>query len=168
MDCYVALGSNLGDRVGLVREAVRRLGCIPGIRRVTCSALYLTKPWGIRDQPEFVNAVARLETTLEPIQLLIGLQQIEQALGRERRQRWGPREIDLDLLLYGDRQIHRRGLVVPHPRMLERAFVLVPLRDVWIGDRLPSGITIEQALAGLAVEPEVKRLDEGSSEVVVR
>ena len=122
---YVGLGSNLGDREATIRAAIAAL---PGV--VAVSALRETDPVGVVDQPRFLNGAARLETDLSARQLLDALLAIERELGRERRERWGPRTIDLDLLLYGDTAVDEPGLTVPHPRLHERRFVLEPLAEL--------------------------------------
>ena len=122
---YVGLGANLGDREGTIRAAVAQL---PGV--VAVSPLRETDPVGVTDQPQFLNGVAALETELAPRELLDVLLAIERRLGRERRERWGPRTIDLDLLLYGDEVIDEDGLKIPHPRLHKRRFVLEPLADL--------------------------------------
>jgi 2-amino-4-hydroxy-6-hydroxymethyldihydropteridine diphosphokinase len=122
---YVGLGANLGDREGTIRAAVADL---PGV--VAVSTLRETDPVGITDQPRFLNGVAVLETELAPRELLDVLLAAERRLGRERGKRWGPRTIDLDLLLYGDEVIDETGLTIPHPRLHERRFVLEPLADL--------------------------------------
>jgi 2-amino-4-hydroxy-6-hydroxymethyldihydropteridine diphosphokinase len=122
---YVGLGANLGDREATVRRAAELLGA------ARVSTLIETEPWGYADQPRFVNAVAELETDKSPRALLERLLEIERELGRTREgPRYGPRTIDLDLLLYGDEQLEEPGLVVPHPRLRERAFVLEPLAEL--------------------------------------
>ncbi len=160
IEAYVGLGSNLGDRRGRVLRAIDLLARTPGIEDVCRSSLYESEPWGFRDQPAFVNAVARIKTALGPLQLMITLRRIEVTLGRTPTFRWGPREIDLDLLLYGDRQISRRGLIVPHPAMHDRIFVLMPLRDLWPGYRLPTGQGIDEAIRQLGVEQQIWRAAE--------
>ena len=152
IEAYVGLGSNLGDRVANIRSAVEILAATPGVYRVDLSSLWETAPWGYRDQPQFVNAVARAWTDLGPIQLLIALKSIEYRLGRRRTFRWGPREVDLDLLLYGDTEIRRPGLTVPHPSMYRRAFVLVPLRELWPEHQTASGLGMDAAIARLDEE----------------
>jgi 2-amino-4-hydroxy-6-hydroxymethyldihydropteridine diphosphokinase len=128
---YIGLGSNLGDGSALIRSAVALLGSGPGIRILRVSSLYRSAPWGLRDQPDFTNAVAELTTELEPEDLLRALLECERRLGRVRSaERWGPRSIDIDLLAYGDRQTHTPSLELPHPRMAERAFVLIPLLEL--------------------------------------
>lgn len=127
---YVGLGSNLGNRAAFLRGALAALDAEPGVRLMGVSPIYETDPVGVTDQPPFLNQVAELETVLTPDALLTRLLAIERAFGRERRVRWGPRTLDLDLLLYGDARIATERLCVPHPRMTERAFVLVPLADM--------------------------------------
>jgi 2-amino-4-hydroxy-6-hydroxymethyldihydropteridine diphosphokinase len=122
---YVGLGANLGDREETIRAAVAEL---PDV--VAVSPLRETDPVGVADQPQFLNGVAALETELAPRELLDVLLAVERRLGRERRERWGPRTIDLDLLLYGDEVIDEDGLKIPHPRLHERRFVLEPLADL--------------------------------------
>lgn len=125
---YLGLGSNLGDRTANLeraREALRENGTI-----VRTSALYRTKPWGRRDQPDFFNAVVLLETRLSPHELLDALRAIERRLGRVPTERWGPRAIDLDLLLFDDLSLSEPNLSLPHERLAERAFVLVPLAEL--------------------------------------
>jgi 2-amino-4-hydroxy-6-hydroxymethyldihydropteridine diphosphokinase len=127
---FVGLGANLGDREGTVRRAVELLAATAGIEVVAVSALSETDPVGRLDQPRFLNGVAELDTTLGPRELLATLLDVERELGRERRERWGPRTIDLDLLLYGPEQIDEPGLTVPHPRLHERRFALEPLAEL--------------------------------------
>jgi 2-amino-4-hydroxy-6-hydroxymethyldihydropteridine diphosphokinase len=141
---YVGLGSNLGDREGLIREAAGLIGA----RRL--STIRETEPWGLEDQPRFLNAVAELETSLTPRHLLQRLLEVESRLGRERPGvRWGPRTIDLDLLLYGEQAVDEPGLVVPHPRLGERRFVLEPLAELVPAQKIPGMGTVAEALAGL-------------------
>jgi 2-amino-4-hydroxy-6-hydroxymethyldihydropteridine diphosphokinase len=125
---YVGLGTNRGERIANVDRA---LAAIAGLGEVLRrSSLYRTVPWGKRDQPWFLNAVVLLRTELTPQLLLERLRAIETELGRVRRERWGPREIDLDLLTYDDLELHESDLTLPHPRLRERAFVLVPLAEI--------------------------------------
>jgi len=127
---YVGLGSNLGDRMGALREALRRLAEAPGVESVRCSPVYETDPVGFTDQPPFLNACAEVATSLGPEELLATCLAIESAMGRERAERWGPRVVDLDLLLYEDLEVRTEALTLPHPRITDRAFVLVPLMDL--------------------------------------
>ena len=141
---YVGLGSNLGDREALIREAAAQIGA------TRLSPIVETEPWGYADQPRFLNAVAELETGLSARQLLDLLLEVERRLGRERTgPRWGPRTIDLDLLLYGEDRLHEPDLEVPHPRLHERAFVLEPLAALDPGLEIPGIGTVSEALAGL-------------------
>jgi 2-amino-4-hydroxy-6-hydroxymethyldihydropteridine diphosphokinase len=145
---YVGLGSNLGDRERLIREAAELIGA------VRVSTVIETEPWGHTDQPRFLNAVAELETLLAPRRLLDHLLDVERRLGRERvGPQWGPRTIDLDLLLYGDEILDEPGLVVPHPRLTEREFVLRPLAELVPALKIPGKGTVQAALAGLSSEP---------------
>ena len=141
MRAYVGLGSNLGEREATLREALARLGELDGIEVTAISSFRETDPVGNVDQPRFVNAAAALETSLGPRELLDSLLEVERILGRDRsrEERWGPRTIDLDLLLYGDETVDEPGLEVPHPRLAERAFVLEPLLELDPGLRLPQG-----------------------------
>jgi 2-amino-4-hydroxy-6-hydroxymethyldihydropteridine diphosphokinase len=126
---YVGLGANLGDARGTVRQALEALSALPGTTAFGASPLYASESIGA-EGPDYINAVARLETSLEPLALLAELQRIEATHGRERSYRNAPRTLDLDLLLYADQRIALPTLTVPHPRMHERAFVLMPLCDL--------------------------------------
>lgn len=125
---YIGLGSNVGDRAANLRKAVELLAAAGRVTKV--SSFYCTEPVGMEDQEEFLNAVAAIETDLAPDKLLTLCQGIEQELGRNRDVRWGPRTIDLDILLHGDRVVQTADLTVPHPLMAERGFVLVPLCEI--------------------------------------
>jgi len=127
---FVGAGANLGDRSTTLRDAVGQLQMSPGITALETSALLETDPVGIVDQPKFLNLVLGLETTLSPETLLQLLLEIEQRFGRVRRERWGPRTLDLDLLLFEGESRTTPGLQLPHPRMFERDFVTVPLREL--------------------------------------
>ena len=149
-NAYVGLGSNLNDREDNIRRAIRRLGERADVRVERVSSLYESEPVGITDQPLFLNAAARLSTGLKPDELLDALQAVERLLGRRRTVRWGPRTIDLDLLLYEDVIIDQPRLVVPHPEMTRRAFVLVPLAEIAPGAVEPrSGRRVDQLLRAL-------------------
>jgi 2-amino-4-hydroxy-6-hydroxymethyldihydropteridine diphosphokinase len=141
---YLGLGSNLGDRSENLRRAVALLGARDGVAVVRTSSVYETAPVG-PSQPDFLNAVAEVDTTLSPRDLLEACLGVEEEMGRVRRERWGPRVIDVDLLLYGDERVDEPDLVVPHPRMHERAFVLVPLAELAPDVVLPDGRTIGEA-----------------------
>jgi 2-amino-4-hydroxy-6-hydroxymethyldihydropteridine diphosphokinase len=138
---YVGLGSNLGEREQTLRRAIDLLDVEPGIEVVAVSSFRETEPVGYVDQPDFVNAACAVETELGPRELLERLLAVERALGRERGAgpRWGPRPVDLDLLLYGDATVDEPGLTVPHPRLTERSFVLEPLLELDPGLHLPDG-----------------------------
>jgi 2-amino-4-hydroxy-6-hydroxymethyldihydropteridine diphosphokinase len=141
---FVGLGSNLGDREALIRRAATLIGT------TRLSAIAETEPWGYEDQPRFLNAVGEIETPLGPRALLDQLLEVERQLGRERvGPRWGPRTIDLDLLLYGEEELDEPGLVVPHPLLTERLFVLEPLAELDPAQRIPGNGTVAEALAGL-------------------
>ena len=132
MKAWLGLGSNLQQPVAQLRDAIRRLGEVDGVELLRTSALYRTPPWGDESQDDFVNAVVQIETGLEALPLLHKLQLIEKEMGRQRikQRRWGPRLIDIDLLLYEDLRLQSGELEIPHPRMHERAFVLVPLCEL--------------------------------------
>jgi len=126
---YIGIGSNLDEPVQQVRSAIVALRALGDVAAV--SSLYRTAPWGKTDQPEFVNAVVALDTKLDPRPLLHGLKWLERELGREEDgERWGPRTIDFDILLYGDQEVDDGDLIVPHPHLHERAFALVPLVEI--------------------------------------
>ena len=145
---YIGLGSNLGDRESLIRRAAELIGA------TRLSEVRETEPWGYEQQPRFLNAVAEIETELPPRRLLDHLLDVEARLGRERiGPKWGPRSIDLDLLLYGDETVNEPGLVVPHPRLLEREFVLELLADLVPLLKIPGNGTVHDALAGLQSDP---------------
>jgi len=158
LSAHVGLGSNLDDPERHVRQALRELSRLPGTRLVSHSSLYRTPPVGKLDQPDFVNAVALLDTTLSPRELLQELLALEGRHGRVRTERDGPRTLDLDLLLLGDRIICEPGLEVPHARMHERAFVLVPLAEVSPDAVIPGrGNVVE--LAARSARRGVTRID---------
>lgn len=154
-EAYVALGANLGDRDASLRDALRRMAAVPGLEVLRISRVYETDPVGYVDQPVFLNMAAVLKTGLSPVELLRRLLSIEREMGRVRDTRWGPRTIDLDLLIYEDVAMDTPELTLPHPRMRERAFVLAPLRDIWRpGETFPW----QDALDKLLRQPEGIRL----------
>ncbi|MFT3755891.1 MAG: 2-amino-4-hydroxy-6-hydroxymethyldihydropteridine diphosphokinase [Pseudoxanthomonas sp.] len=147
----VGLGANIGQPQEAVRAAIRALGELPGSRLLASSRLYRTPAWGNVSQPDFVNAAVLLETSLTPSSLLAHLLEIERKTGRRRggdtaSTRWGPRVLDLDLLLYGDRVINESGLRVPHPHLHERAFALVPLAEIAPHAPFPGHGSVGEAL----------------------
>jgi 2-amino-4-hydroxy-6-hydroxymethyldihydropteridine diphosphokinase len=149
--CFVGLGANLGDAPAAVLGAIEALGRLPGTTLVHASRLYRTAAWGVAEQPDFINAVAMIDTEFEPNALLDALLGIEREAGRDRSAatRWGPRALDLDLLLYGDRVIAVTGLRVPHPHLHERAFVLVPLVEIAPDVRIPGAGAARDHLAAM-------------------
>lgn len=153
---YIALGSNLGDRRAHLEAAFAALGALPGTRLIARSALFETPPLGPAGQQDYLNAAAALATTLTPEPLLDALLTIETARGRVRRERWGPRTLDLDLLLHGDTALQTPRLTLPHPAMLGRAFVLTPLADIAPG-LVVAGRPILQHLA-LLDQAGIRRL----------
>lgn len=146
---YVGLGSNLEQPERQVRQALGALATIPDTWLAAQSRLYRTPPWGETDQPAFVNAVAALDTTLPPDALLRHLQAIEAAAGRARERRWGPRILDLDLLLHGDAVLDQPGLQLPHPQIAQRGFVLVPLAELAASLQVPGQGRVAELLAAV-------------------
>ena len=147
---YIGIGSNQGDATANLAAAIERLGEVAKL--VRRSALYRTEPWGVRDQPEFINAVAGIETQLPARALLLALKRIENELGRTETYRWGPRVIALDILTYGSEPIDEPDLVVPHPHLAERAFVLVPLAEID-----PSYAALRDALPAAELDSVVRQ-----------
>jgi 2-amino-4-hydroxy-6-hydroxymethyldihydropteridine diphosphokinase len=146
---YVALGSNLGHPKQQILDAVEALARLPRTRLLQRSHLYLTPPWGVLEQPPFVNAAVQLDTMLPPHALLDALLDLEQRAGRQRAERNGPRTLDLDLLHVDGVRLDDARLTLPHPRMMERAFVLSPLHDVAPALQLPGQPTVAERLAQL-------------------
>ncbi|MGI9861061.1 2-amino-4-hydroxy-6-hydroxymethyldihydropteridine diphosphokinase [Moorella naiadis] len=136
---YLGLGSNLGNREENMKKAVALLDATPGIEVERLSSWYETAPVGKTDQGWFLNSAARIKTTMPARELLRAVLAVEQQLGRVRRERWGPRTIDIDILLYDDINVTEPDLEIPHPRMLERAFVLIPLAEIAPDLILPDG-----------------------------
>lgn len=147
---FLGLGSNIEDRLDYLQAAVDGLAEHPKIRVDAVSSVYETEPVGGPEQGPYLNMAVRVATLLSPGRLLGATQDIERLLGRMRGERWGPRKIDIDILLYGDREVSRRNLQIPHPRLAERAFALVPLIEVAPRVRLGDGRSIASTLAGLA------------------
>ncbi|WP_325891626.1 2-amino-4-hydroxy-6-hydroxymethyldihydropteridine diphosphokinase [Grimontia sp. NTOU-MAR1] len=145
---YIAIGSNLGHPVEKAQLAIEALKHLPGTRFVCTSSLYSSKPMGPANQPDYVNAVAAIDTELQPLDLLDHTQRIELEFGRERKEeRWGPRTLDLDILLYGDLQLESERLTVPHYGMKVREFVLYPLAEIAPDLQLPDGCAVAELVA---------------------
>ena len=147
---FLGLGSNIEDRLEYLQSAVDALDAHPKLRVDAVSSVYETDPVGGPEQGPYLNMAVRAATLLSPRRLLKLALDVESALGRERGQRWGPRTIDVDILLYDRATISRRHLEIPHPRLTQRAFALVPLLEVAPGMKLPGGQSIASALAALA------------------
>ncbi len=143
---YIGIGSNLGDPVGQIQQALAELEQLPQSQLVQTSSLYGSKPMGPQDQPDYVNAVAKLETELSPLDLLDALQQLEQDHQRIRERRWGPRTLDLDIVLFDQQSIQLPRLTVPHVGMHQRNFVLYPLAEISPELSLPDGTSLQQLL----------------------
>lgn len=149
---FIALGANLGDPASQVESACGELGRLPHTRLVQRSALYRSRPMGYAEQPDFVNAVAQVHTRLSPQDLMGALLDIEARHGRDRTFKNAPRTLDLDLLLFDDLALHVPGLTLPHPRMTERPFVLVPLAEIAPQALIPGHGRVADCLAGLVSE----------------
>lgn len=150
----IALGSNLGDRELHLSTAISYMGVLPTTRVIATSSIFETAPVGPQDQGHFLNMAVALQTTLPPRDLLRALLAIETAQGRVRSQRWGPRTLDLDILLYGDTIVSEPGLSIPHPHLAQRRFVLEPLAEILPHAIIPSlGITVSQTLSLLPPDP---------------
>lgn len=149
-DAYIALGSNLGDREANIAGAIEAIAQLPDTAVVRCSTIIQTDPVGPEGQGPYLNGVAHIQTSLEPRQLLDQLLAIEARFGRYRagEQRWGPRTLDLDVLIYADRIIDEPGLSIPHPRLHERAFVLIPLSEIAPDITIPGRKETPRALLG--------------------
>ncbi|HET7766757.1 MAG TPA: 2-amino-4-hydroxy-6-hydroxymethyldihydropteridine diphosphokinase [Burkholderiales bacterium] len=144
---FIGLGANLGDPQAQVRRAIAAIASLPRTRLVAASSLYRSAPVAVGEQPDFINAVAHVETALTARELLDELITVEARFGRERPFPGAPRKLDLDLLLYGDQLIDQPGLVVPHPRMHQRAFVLLPLAEIAADISVPRKGSVKTLLA---------------------
>jgi len=152
-DVLIALGGNVGDVRATFQKAIAHILGMAQAALLARSSDYATPPWGDEQQPRFINACVEIETALDPHALLFTLHKIEQKFGRDRanERRWGPRTLDLDLIAYDDVSIQQPELTLPHPRLFERAFVLIPLAEI-ASDRLIAGRTIASALAELSTD----------------
>jgi 2-amino-4-hydroxy-6-hydroxymethyldihydropteridine diphosphokinase len=159
VDSFLGLGSNTGDRLATLQRAVELLAGEPGIRVVRSSRVWETEPVGGPDQPEFLNAVVEVDVDMEPIELLAAANRVEATLGRTRNIRWGPRTIDIDILLIDDLVLKGDRLTVPHPRMHERAFVIMPLLELLPDPVLPTGTRLlDVRLPDQSVRPHASPL----------
>lgn len=154
MKAYLGIGSNIGDKYSNIQKAIRLLGQAPGTTVRAVSSIYETEPWGTINQENYYNLVAELDTALDPYNLLRICQEIEDNMGRKRTERWGPRIIDLDILLYDNLILQSEKLIIPHPYLEVREFVLAPLREIAEELILPSG----RAVKDLKGEGKVKKL----------
>ncbi len=159
LTAYIGLGSNLENPVWQVETALQELALLDSVTLLKHSSLYRTRPIGPQSQPQYINAVASLATTLDPQQLLDQLQRVEQAHRRVRNQRWGPRTLDLDLLLYGNLSLDTTSLKVPHPEMGNRAFVLLPLSEIAPLEIEIPGMGVLKELLQRVTGEGVERLD---------
>ena len=155
-DIFLGIGGNLGDRRETMRSAVQQVRSV--LDEVRVSSLYESDAWGVTDQPDFLNAVVRGKTSLAPLELLDALQAIENQLGRVREQHWGPRAIDIDILLYGSQKIDEPRLTIPHPYMTQRGFVLRPLADLAAGLTLPDGSLVGELLTTVS-QNDLRRIE---------
>lgn len=155
-DIFLGIGGNLGDRRETMRSAVQQVRSV--LDEVRVSSLYESDAWGVTDQPDFLNAVVRGKTSLTPLELLDALQAIENQLGRVREQHWGPRAIDIDILLYGSQKIDEPRLTIPHPYMTQRGFVLRPLADLAAGLTLPDGSLVGELLTTVS-QNDLRRIE---------
>ena len=152
---YLGLGSNIGERKVLLDRSLRMLDDLQEIKVIKVSPFYETEPVGKKDQPWFLNAVCEIATDLEPIHLLHATQNVENKLGRIRQERWGPRTVDIDILLYDDIRLKLPDLIIPHPRIKERAFVLKPLFELNGEIVFPTGEGISEILNKLKYSESV-------------
>ncbi|MCL6457631.1 MAG: 2-amino-4-hydroxy-6-hydroxymethyldihydropteridine diphosphokinase [Gorillibacterium sp.] len=150
IEVFIGMGSNIGNRVELLHEAIRLLSLHPRIEIARQSSLYETDPVGYKEQERFLNMAVAIHTDLPPEELLFELQRIEMQLGRKRDIRWGPRTIDLDILLYSRAELKLPLLTVPHPRLSQRAFVLIPLAEIADDDSVPGIASLSQHIEHMA------------------
>ena len=162
MKAWLGLGSNLQLPLQQLQQAISKITLADGVEVLKTSSFYRTPPWGDLHQDDFINAVVLVETSLDPLPLLRVLQSIENEMGRQRSgRRWGPRLIDIDLLLFGDLQLQTADLEVPHPRLHERAFVLVPLSELDETLKIPGRGDIGQLLKKIDCKDIVRMPDQG-------
>jgi 2-amino-4-hydroxy-6-hydroxymethyldihydropteridine diphosphokinase len=160
IEAFIGLGANLGDPAKMLAEAISDLNQQDGISVVQCSSLYRTTPVGKTDQPDFINVVVRIETSLPPEKLMTSILDTEHRHGRTRQDRWGPRTIDIDLLIYGNTLIVSDSLTIPHPRMHERRFVLVPLIEIAPSLKIPgTGKSLQEFLNETENQGNIEVLD---------
>ena len=157
ISAFIGLGSNLDNPEHQILQAMDELDCLPESCLKRASSLYVSAPVGPQEQPDYINAVAEIHTELPPMVLLDELQRIENHHGRVRQQHWGPRTLDLDLLLYGDQIIQEQRLSVPHPAMVQRGFVLQPLKEIAPLLQVP-GLGTVQMLAAACAGQQVRRM----------
>lgn len=158
-DAYLSIGSNIDNRSANCRNALKALDDVDGIKLMAFSSLYETKPMDYEDQPNFINMAAKIETDLSPQKLLIEIKSIERLLGRKKSFRWGPRIIDLDILFYADKILTTPDLTIPHPRMTERGFVLIPLLEIGADVKHPlTGETVTELSAAFSEDNCITRL----------
>lgn len=157
---YIGLGSNQGDKIRNLNDALAAMRSISDINIKKTSSLYISEPWGNLDQPDFINQVIEIETVLAPRELLHHLQNIEIKMGRQRIEKWGPRLIDLDILLYGGEEFNTPELTIPHPYMRERLFVLLPLQEINAELIFPGdGAKIEEVLIRALVREGNRKIE---------
>jgi len=144
---YLGLGSNMGNKITNIENAIKAIDAVEGIRIIRVSSCYETEPWGKKDQDNFMNAVVEIASELSLLELFEELQKIEIKMGRQRLEKWGPRNIDIDILLFGDEVLESQKLTVPHPYMRQRLFVLIPLAEVNSEIKFPDdGMDIKEVL----------------------
>ncbi|MEG1500328.1 MAG: 2-amino-4-hydroxy-6-hydroxymethyldihydropteridine diphosphokinase [Clostridiales bacterium] len=149
---YLGLGCNLGDKRFSMKKAIGLLKNMAGVKKIKCSSLYETKPWGLADQPVFYNGVVEMDYLYSPGELLVLCWQIEAALNRQRVVKWGPRTMDVDILLYGQEKINNKDLIIPHPYLHERDFVLWPLAEIAPDLTIPGRGSLRQLLGELSTD----------------
>ncbi|HHW60539.1 MAG TPA: 2-amino-4-hydroxy-6-hydroxymethyldihydropteridine diphosphokinase [Syntrophomonadaceae bacterium] len=155
---YIALGSNVGEKEENLAQAQKHIAMIADTKITRTSSIYQTVPWGKTDQDDFLNQVIEIETEFSPLQLLSVLLNIEINMGRQRKEKWGPRIIDLDILLYGEQTVDEPELKVPHPYLCERLFVLIPLLEINPDIVLPDGTNLKEVLIRVKARTDNKSI----------